>query len=139
MAYLSFASPEPTIDDKPFWEYCAQRELRFQRCTSCKAYRHPPVPACPNCRSFGEEWVWAGEKGRIFSYTIVHHPVFPELADDVPYNIVIVEFPECGGVRLVSNVVDLEPEQILIGREVRLVWEPADNGLLLPRFSGKLA
>jgi uncharacterized OB-fold protein len=47
---------------------------------------------------------------------------------------VIVAFPECDHVRLVSNVVDVTANDIRIGMRVSLVWETAGNGLQLPRF-----
>ena len=47
------------------------------------------------------------------------------MADAVPYNIVIVDFPECGHARLVSNLIDATPEEIHIGMEVSLLWEAA--------------
>jgi uncharacterized OB-fold protein len=78
--------------------------------------------------------VRAPEHGVVFSFTIVHHPAHPGVADIVPYNVVVVDFPECGHARLVSNVVDATPEEIAIGMEVALVWETAGNGVLIPRF-----
>ena len=76
--------------------------------------------------------------GQVFSYTIVHHPVSDLVRERVPYNIVVVEFPGVEDVRLVSNVVDLPPEDIRIGMPVRLIWEPAENGIPLPRFTAKV-
>jgi uncharacterized protein len=135
MAYLSTPGPKPMHDDKPFWDWCRRRELRFQRCGNCHAFRHPPVPACPRCRSFVCEWVRAPDPGRLFSYTVVYHPVSDSIRERVPYNIVVVQFAGIDGVRLVSNVVDLAPEKIRIGMELWLVWEVADNGVPLPRFT----
>ena len=37
-----------------FFEGAKRHELLIQRCTSCGVLRHPPRPACANCRSF--EW-----------------------------------------------------------------------------------
>jgi uncharacterized protein len=80
------------------------------------------------------EWTPAPEQGVVFSFTIVHHPAHPAMAESVPYNIVIVDFPECGHARLVSNLIDAAPEEIRIGMEVALTWETAGNGMLAPRF-----
>jgi uncharacterized OB-fold protein len=136
VAYLPVAipGPQPNVDDQAFWEYCQQRELRFQRCSSCGRFRHPPAPVCAHCRSFTSEWVRAPEQGVVFSFTIVHHPAHPAMAESVPYNIVIVDFPECGHARLVSNLIDAAPEEIHIGMAVALTWETAGNGMLVPRF-----
>ncbi len=135
-AYLPGAipGPQPNVDDQAFWHYCQQRELRFQRCGSCGRFRHPPAPVCAHCRSFTSEWIPAPEQGVVFSFTIVHHPAHPAMAESVPYNIVIVAFPECGHARLVSNLIDAVPEEIRIGMEVVLTWETAGNGMLVPRF-----
>lgn len=136
MTYLpnEIPGPQPTIDDQAFWDYCQQRELRFQRCTACGRFRHPPAPVCAACRSFDSEWVRAPETGVVFSFTIVHHPAHAAVASITPYNIVIVDFPECGHARLVSNLVDVTPEEVKIGMHIGLVWETAGNGLLIPRF-----
>ena len=72
-------------------------------------------------------------RGRVFSYTIAHHPVHPALVDRVPYNIVLVELPDAGGVRLVSNLVDVPVEEVAVGLEVEVLFE--DQGdVTLPRF-----
>ena len=55
----------------------------------------------------------------------------------VPYNVAIVDFPECDHARLVSNVIDVAPEDVHIGMQVSLVWEPAGNDMLVPRFRKK--
>jgi uncharacterized OB-fold protein len=55
----------------------------------------------------------------------------------VPYNIVVVDFPVYDHVRVVSNLIDVPPQEIRIGMEVVLAWEPAGNSLLVPRFRRK--
>jgi len=78
--------------------------------------------------------VRAPETGVVFSFTIVHHAAHPAVAAVTPYNIVIVDFPACGHTRLVSNLIDVMPEEISIGMPVVLVWETAGNGRVVPRF-----
>ena len=136
MAYIpdDIPGPVPNAADQAFWEHCQQRELRFQRCSGCLRFRHPPAPACSSCLSFETEWVQAAETGVVFSFTIVHHPAHPSMQTIVPYNVAIIDFPECGHVRLVSNVIDADPTTLHIGMPVALVWEMAGNGMLVPRF-----
>ena len=109
MSYFpsEISGPRPSVDDQVFWNYCQRHELRFQRCAACHRFRHPPGPVCSDCRSFEVEWIPAPEVGIVFSFTIVHHPAHPAVAPILPYNVVIVDFPECDHVRLVSNVVDV--------------------------------
>lgn len=140
MAYLpnEVPGPKPRDHDKTFWDFCQQRELRFQRCLACQRFRHPPAPVCQRCRSFESEWVRAPETGEVFSFTIVYHPAHPAVASVTPYNVIVVDFPEYDHVRLVSNLIDATPDEIRIGMRVALVWETAGNGLIVPRFKTAL-
>ena len=79
----------------------------------------------------------APETGVIFSFTIVHHPAHVAMKTVVPYNIVVVDFPEYDHVRLVSNLIDVPAQEIRIGMEVILTWETAGNGMVVPRFTRK--
>lgn len=136
MAYLpdGVPGPEPTIDDRVFWEHCAARELRFQRCCGCGRFRHPPAPACPRCRSFDSDWVRAEDEAELFSFTIVHYSAQAAIAPALPYNVAIVRFQSFHDVRLVSNVVDAAPGDLRIGMRLTLAFEAAGNGHLIPRF-----
>ena len=140
MAYLpnEIFGPVPNDADRMFWHYCQQHELRFQRCASCRRFRHPPSPVCPQCQSFNSEWVLAPETGVIFSFTIVHHPAHPAMKTVVPYNIVVVDFPACDHVRLVSNLIDVPSQEIRIGMDVVVTWETAGNAMVVPRFKRKI-
>ncbi len=140
MAYLSKDTPGPTpnLADQVFWDYCQQRELRFQRCPACRRFRHPPTPVCPACRSVEIEWVQTTDIGVVFSFTIVHYAAHASIKSVVPYNVAIIDFPECGHARLVSNVIDVGPTEMHIGMQVSLVWETAGNDMLVPRFRKKI-
>ncbi|HMS80431.1 MAG TPA: OB-fold domain-containing protein [Burkholderiaceae bacterium] len=135
MAYLpdGTPSPQPGPDDRPFWDACARRELRIQRCSDCGRFRHPPMPRCPSCRSDAIEWAEVPGTGSVYSYTIVRHPVHPALVDAVPYNVVVVMLDGADDVRLVSNLLDVAPEDVAIGMRVALAWDDTPAGPL-PRF-----
>lgn len=135
MSYLSMLpGPEPTLDDRAFWEHCRARQLRFQRCSGCGRFRAPPQPACPHCQSLESEWVEASGELELFSFTVVHYRAHPAIAEALPYNVAIVRFPALNDVRLVSNVVGVPNTALRIGMKLRLVWESAGNGIPLPRF-----
>jgi uncharacterized protein len=133
VAYLpdTLPFPAPLPDSAPFWAHCRGRRLRFQACAACGLPRHPPGPRCPDCQSDATAWREAPQRGRIFSYTVAHHPADASVRGRGPYNVVLVEFPELPGVRLVSNLVDAEPA---VGMAVTLVWEDGPQGQPLPRF-----
>jgi len=125
--------PDPSIDDAPFWAFCADGVLKFQRCADCGRYRHPPTPACPRCKSFARQWVQAGDDAELFSFTVVHYPSLSGIQPVLPYNVAIVQFPSQDNVRLISNVVDAKPDELRIGMRLDLAWDKCGD-VLVPRF-----
>ena len=119
-----------TPDTAFFWEGVAAGELRIQRCTGCKALRHPPGPMCPHCQSLEWDAIVASGRGRIYSYVVAHHPPVPPFA--YPNAIALVELDE--GTRLVSNLIGIDPSQIEIGQRVRVEFTRVDDELVLPLF-----
>jgi len=129
------ASIHPDLHTREYWEYCAKRELRFQRCGGCGAFRFPPLTGCRECGATEAAWVAVSGRGRVFSYTIVHHPAIPDIVEDVPYAVVAIEFDDAPGVHLISNVLDVGVDEIAVGMELDLVWDEPSPGVVLPRFS----
>jgi uncharacterized OB-fold protein len=124
----------PDMDTKEFWDWCNNGELRIQRCRGCGKFRHPPLPGCRHCGCRDYEYVKSSGKGTIYTYSLVYHPVIPVVNQSVPYNVISVELEDCGGVRIVSNLLDAEFEEIKIGLPVELVWERISAEGNLPRF-----
>ena len=126
--------PRPVVnrDNQGFWDGVGAGELRFQRCAACAVPRFPWLPGCNACGS--DEWTAeaAGGEGTVYSYVVVHHPLPAAFRADGPYAVALVELAE--GVRVVSNVVGLPPEQVRIGLPVRLCFERCDPELTLPLF-----
>lgn len=125
--------PVPSIDDAPFWASCEKGVLKFQRCANCKRYQHPPTPACPRCKSFSREWIEARDEAELYSFTVVHYPPLEGIQPRLPYNVAIVRFPSFDNVRLISNVVDADPDDLRIGMKLYLTWEECGS-VLVPRF-----
>jgi uncharacterized OB-fold protein len=127
--------PEPDAVTAPFWEGCAARELRIQRCTSCGTHRHVPTPICSRCQSFDYTWDVSNGDGRVFSFIVVHHSVHPATNSSVPYNVAVIELDDCGGVLVTSNVIECENADVHVGMPVRITWEQVDSELSLYRFT----
>ena len=124
--------PAPTLhpDNEGFWEGVKRKELVFQRCKACGSWVHPPRPMCPRCRSVQKEWSPSSGRGTVYSwvtYAEAPHPGFR-----APYSVVLVELEE--GVRLVSNLVDVKPEEISIGMPVEVVFDQVNGEIVLPKF-----
>lgn len=86
-------------------------------CQSCGEVLLPPRPACYACGSRDVDIEHQPRNGRIYSYTAVHTPP-PELADDAPYTIGVVEL--ASGGRLLGRV-DAPYDAVEIGKTVELV------------------
>ncbi|WP_334128536.1 Zn-ribbon domain-containing OB-fold protein [Sneathiella sp.] len=136
MQYMPDAvpGPDPSFDDAVYWANCSEKKLTFQRCGSCKSFRHPPGPFCPQCQSDKIEWVEAPDEAELFTFTFLHHPAHEAVRTRVPYNVAVVSFPSLGGVRLITNIVDAEPGELEIGMKVRLLWGTSGNGQIIPLF-----
>jgi uncharacterized OB-fold protein len=135
MALLAeLAQVHPDANTRPFWDACLRRELRLQRCADCGRFRQPPLPGCPRCGSPRSEWPLLAGKGTVFSYTIVHHAAAPPLAASVPYNVVVVELDDAPGARLISNLLEVQAEEVTVGMRVEVAWDVVRDDLVLPRF-----
>ena len=62
----------------------------------------------------------------------MHRALHPGFTPDVPYATVIIEMAE--GVRMVSHVLDLNPEQLRVGLPVAVVFDDVTPEVTLPKF-----
>jgi uncharacterized protein len=124
--------PRPAISEDTafFWEGAKRGELLIQRCASCGVLRHPPGPACPACDSFEWDTVASTGRGTVHSFVVYHYPVIPPF--EAPYVVVLVDLEE--GVRLVSNLIEIAPEDVEIGMPVEVRFVDVDEDLTLPMF-----
>ncbi len=53
---------------------------------------------------------------------------------ELPFVIAVIELEDAGGVRIISNLVAADLEEIEIGLPVELVWEDMSEDLAIPRF-----
>ncbi len=129
---VDFPRPATSGDGAEFWEFAKRGELRVQRCTQCGLHRYFPRPRCPNCQSALFEWALCAGTGSVYSYTTCYPPVLPAFEERVPYNVVVVELDE--GPFMVSNLVETENEEIVVGMRVEACFVALDEELTLPQF-----
>jgi uncharacterized OB-fold protein len=67
----------------------------------------------------------------VHTYTINHQAFMP--GPELPYVIAIVELPEQPGLRLTTNIVGVEPEQVAVGMTVEVTFEHHDD-VWIPLF-----
>lgn len=118
-------APVPAADglDAPYWQAVAEERLVLQRCNRCDAWQWGPEWTCHHCHSFDLAFVEVPQIARIYSYERVWHPVHPALNEQGPYIVVLVEFPEHDGARMVGNLVGDAQQTVEIGAAVRAVFE----------------
>src|SRR5690606_6778245 len=128
------ARPLPTITDlnRPFWEGAAQGELRLQRCTVCGHLLYPIGSLCPVCLSRELRWERMSGRGTVHATVVFHQVYHQAFADEVPYNVSIVEVEE--GPHLMTNVVGIPPSDVKVGQEVQVMFAEIADGVFLPRF-----
>ncbi len=122
--------PQWNQDQAWHWEGLRQRELRIQRFTDDGSLVHPPANANPRTQSMEYDWIVASGRGRLYSHTVVHHPQVP--AFDYPLIVGLVELEE--GVRIVSNVIGVRPDQLEIGMPLEVCYVDTHDGVTLHQF-----
>ena len=119
---------------QPFWDAAAQHRLVVAQCGTCGTCRMPPTPFCPTCQSQQIDWKTLSGLGEIYTYTIVDRAILPGMADHLPYVPAVITLEGGGGVRLISNVVDVALAELAIGMPVQVVWDDLREGVAVPRF-----
>ena len=132
--------PLPDVDDKegaPFWEGTCQGEIRFPKCRSCNQFHWYPCVLCPFCHSPDIEWQALTSQARLFSWTCVRRDLGPLFAIRGPHIIGLVEFDEAPDLRLVTNLVDCQPEEVYVGMPLEAVFQRVNDNVTLPLFKPK--
>lgn len=86
---------------------------------------------CPHCLSENVNWVESAGEGSIYSFTTVYK-ASPAFQEDIPYIVALIELKE--GVRMLSNLVTDEPDNVYIGMPVKVIFEKTDSDIVLPKF-----
>jgi uncharacterized protein len=124
--------PAVTEETAAFWDAAAEGRLLVERCVACGADSFPPRGMCRVCRCRDVSWVEVAGPGAVYSYTVNHQRWLPDL--EVPYAVVLVEFADHPGVRVVGRLRGCAPGDIVIGMAVDVGFEPGPGGFAIPSF-----
>lgn len=75
--------------------------------------------------------------GQVYSFTVNHQKWRPDL--EVPFAVVLVEFDDHPGVRVVGRLRGCGPDDIAIGMTVDVGFEPGPDGIAVPSFVARAA
>ena len=95
-----------------FEESLARGEFRIQQCKDCGQHVFYPRHLCHHCGSSNLKWVEASGRATVYSTAVVRRR--PEKGGN--YNIALIDLEE--GPRMMSRVVDVDPEEVSIGMVV---------------------
>jgi len=127
-----FFEPFAESFEEGFWEAVKRRELAFQRCNRCGTWLHPPRPLCYKCKSYDLRWEKSNGRGRIYSWVTFTREVNPLYA--VPFEVVLVEMDDAEGVRMISNMLDTDPNELYIDMPVQVDFLDVPPRHVIPVF-----
>jgi uncharacterized OB-fold protein len=134
----SWPLPDVCSTDKPFWDSVQEEKLLLQKCTLCGRLQFLPRPVCLDCFSMHLDWQESEGIGKIYSFTSIFVPMQPGPRKRVeetgtPMVFAAVDLRE--GVRVLSEIVDCNPDEIRLGADVRVCFRPAPGtSFKLPKF-----
>lgn len=131
-------APDPSVeaDAAPFWEATREHRLVLPRCRRCATVIWYPRGFCPACGALDVEWIDVPGTGSVYSFSIPRRGQ-GAYRDAAPYVLAYVELdlPDGGpGPRMITNIVDCEPESLRIDDRVEVVFHDTADGHALPRF-----
>lgn len=132
-AGLPIPVPEPDGLSRPYWEGLREERLLVQRCRHCGTWQFGPEWICHHCHAFDPDWTEVEPKGVIYSWERVWHPAHTGLKGHGPYLAALVELPQAGRVRMVGNLLGDPMQDVVIGAQVRGVYE--HHGETEPAFT----
>lgn len=123
--------PQLTFDNEFFWKSGADGVLRIQECGDCTSLIHPPQPVCRYCYSHNMGVREVSGRAVLSAFTVNQRFAIPGLS--APYVVAQVAIEEDPRVRLTTNIIDCEPDELELGRVVEVVFEENDD-VWLPLF-----
>jgi uncharacterized OB-fold protein len=127
---ISRLDPIPTVDGAFFWKAAAEGRFVAKKCGGCGRLWHPPRPICPNCLSVVDEEQELCGRGTVISWVMPIHP--PAMGFSTPPIVVLVELEE--GLRFVSNVEGVAPQDMRVGLPVTVTFAETRSGAKVPVF-----
>ena len=103
----------------------------MQECASCAALIHPPQPVCRYCRGHEIRVRAVSGFATLIGFTVSHRFTLPGLPS--PYIVAQVALEEDPRVRLTTNAVGCDPEQLRLGMRMEVVFARAED-VWLPLF-----
>ncbi len=93
--------------------------LEAGKCTKCGTIAFPHRLVCPKCGGKKFITVKLKEEGKLLTFTIIR-VASDKFSKDTPFVVGIVELND--GVRITTQIADVDVEKLKIGQKVKLVF-----------------
>jgi hypothetical protein len=113
--------PHPTPKTQPFWDALKAHRIDIQQCNDCQRWVFFPRLHCPHCFSRDLSWKTVSGEGELHTFTLARLPTLPELADELPQKLAVVELDE--GPHLNTTLVGVDEADIQVGMRVKPVFD----------------
>lgn len=124
--------PEPSDASKPFFDGAREGKLRLQVCEDCGTWAYPITTICSECGGASLTWRDAEGTGQVYAHGRLAREYHPRHKDRLPLVLAQVDIPE--GLRLITNIVDVDPGVVKTGDRVQIGFETFPDGGVLPVF-----
>lgn len=131
MSSLPTPAPMVTPITSEFWEATSRGEFLLQKCDECQTIVWFPRKHCPECWTTKLSTFTASGRGTVYSFTVIRK-VANEYKAATPFVVAYVELAE--GPRIMTNIVDCDPESVTVGMDVEMVFHDTGEGNALYRF-----
>jgi len=113
--------------------------LEAGKCINCGKVFFPPRLICPNCKSRKFNTIRLQDEGTIVTFTVIR-VASEQFSMETPYVVGIVELND--GVRITTQIVDCSPEEVAIGKPVKIVFRriqaEGESGILCYGYKCRL-
>jgi uncharacterized OB-fold protein len=118
-----------------YWEHADKGKLAIQGFEGTDILQHPPspVPEVPGGADGTPIAVEVSGRGTLFAFTVLRQPFHPGFLDAMPLIIGLTELDDAPGVRILTNIVAAEPEELRCGLPMEVVFERRGQ-FALPQF-----
>ncbi|WP_161965481.1 Zn-ribbon domain-containing OB-fold protein [Rhodococcus sp. P1Y] len=116
--------------DQPFWDACREGIFLVYRCAECgKSFW--PAGSCPTHGMQSTEWVRSSGRGRVHTWTVVHHK-YSRTFTDSPTIVAVVQLDD--GPFFHTNLTAVDFVELAVGLAVQVFFSADDEGMVLPVF-----
>jgi hypothetical protein len=125
-------APPEDLEQAPYWLAASEGRLMVQRCVPHGHTQLYPRAHCTTCR--GEvRWEDASGFATVYSFTVLRQHHSRSLRHLLPLVVALVDLDE--GPRIMTNLVNVEPEDVRVGMRVEVWFERVSDVAALPMFA----